>query len=464
MRSCCVYILRNWLLASVASVLGFLSSPSSYGQSKPHQILSVQSGDPGQIVIGLEGDPDPDFQPFFDIFWLESSYDLIHWQVTHSVLHTNGSTAATQFTSPSNNTACFFRAVTNICPTALPKPTGPYLVGTVSKLFSSATRNSTASGTNREFMVSIFYPASPASWRPPEPYFEPIWDTGTPRGVTVLFGKQFLTTPRATEVPTNLVSHALPGLPLLEGKDRFPILVYGHGGQYFRRDNIHKMTELASYGYVVVSADYYDAWFSYLPNGTLAVYDPQSDYDHTKLSTGLHDLSVLDTRFLLDELERLDQSDSRFGGRLDLKKIGVLGWSFGGAVMADVSRTDTRVKAAVLYDAAFWSATGVTLNGLSKPFLCIHSMRPPTPDWPLPAIDLVNRASKDAYFFQITDSDHGNFSDVRLIDKPTPFNYQTTALILRYTRAFFDHYLLGQTTPLLDGPPAGTQLYNWKQK
>ena len=313
-------------------------------------------------------------------------------------------------------------------------------------------------------MVSIFYPASPASWRPPEPYFEPIWDTGLPRSTTVLFGKEILTNPRPAEVPTNLVSHALPGLPLLEGTNRFPILVYAHGGQYFRRDNIHKMTELASYGYVVISADYYDAWFSYLPDGTLAVYDPETDYAHVNLSIGLHDMSLLDTRFLLNELERMDRSDSRFGGRLNLNQIGAFGWSFGGAVIADACRSDARVKAAVLYDAAFWSAPDVTLNGLTKPFLCIHSMKPPNPSWPTPAINLVNRALKDAYFFQIADSDHDVFSDVDLIDKPTLFTYQTTALILAYTRAFFDHYLLGRTTPLLDSAPAGTQVYNWMQK
>jgi dienelactone hydrolase len=39
-----------------------------------------------------------------------------------------------------------------------------------------------------------------------------------------------------------------------------------------------------------------------------------------------------------------------FFGRPDLTRIGMLGWSFGGATSLQMSRDDPRVKAAVNYD------------------------------------------------------------------------------------------------------------------
>lgn len=435
-----------------------LSALTGYSQARPHQLISLKAGGPGQVQIELDGDAGPDFQPFFDILWVESSQDLVHWQATDSALHTNGNASSTQLSLPSGETARYFRVVTNACPTALPKPTGPYLVGTVSRLLSSATRNTTAPGTNREFMVSVFYPASPAAWSAPTPYLEPLWEQ-------ILYSKEFLTTDRADGLATNMVSHALPDFPILSGTNRFPVLLYAHGGQYFRRDNIHKLTELASHGYVVISADYYDAYLSILPDGTPAVYDPvPNDFPHVLLSNTLHDWSVGDTRFLLDELGRMDLSDPRFKDRLDLGRIGAMGWSFGGAVAADICRADSRVRAAVLYDAAFWSSPDVNQFGIGKPFLCMNSALAPTPDWAAPAISLVNRAARDAYFFKITGAAHEDFCDLTLIDLPSPFLFRTTDLILSYTLAFFEHYLKGTSQPLLNGPPTGTQIYNWIQK
>lgn len=459
---------RAVLLAAVC----LLAQVGALGAAAPHQIKTVRRLDCQQVRLTLRGRLAGDFQEYFDLFPLETSSDLQNWEVTGTILRTNSVSGSIRALQPNTNQVgflrtpasspkwskgwkrCrsghvdFFRTPTNACPTAFPKPTGPYLVGTVSRLFASATRNSTELGTNREFMVSVFYPAMPASWRQPDLVFEPSYGP-------ILFSYEFLTNPRPVGVITNLLSHALPGLPVLTGTNSFPVLIYCHGGGYFRRDNIHKMTELASHGYIVVSADY-DAYYSYLPDGTV-VYGTGNN--------SVHPWFVLDTQFILDQLESMNMSDPQFAGRLDLARIGIVGWSIGGATAAGVSYADPRIKAAVLYDAAFWAAPEVTSSGLNKPFLCINATTELEPGWSAPAIALFNQATQDAMFFQIDGTYHTEFSDIILMDYPGVTERQRTALIVDYTRAFFNHYLLGTTEPLLNAPTSnGATIVNWLKK
>lgn len=421
------------------------------GAPAPHQIEGISRPNPGHVSLNLAGSLATDYQEYFDLFSLESSTDLHNWAVTGSKLRINSSPDPVSFLEQVSGPLRFFRTPTNACPTAFPKPSGPYQVGTISRLFASATRNSNQVGSNRQFMVSIFYPAAPAGWRPPEIVFEPIYGPD-------LFPFQFLTNPRPVEVITNLVSHALTGLPVLAGANAFPVLVYCHGGTYFRRDNIHKLSELASHGYLVVAADYYHAWYSYLPDGTLVsgggsfVADGES-------------YSIADTQFLLDELERMNASDPVFAGHFDLSRIGVFGWSVGGGEAGEVCRSDPRVKAAVLYDAAFWITLGLAQAGLDKPFLCINATTELQPGWAAPAIELFNRATRDAIFFQVDGTYHAEFSDIILMDYPGPTELQRTATVIDYTRAFFNHYLLGTSESLLDAPSTnGAAIVNWMKK
>ncbi len=436
--------------------------PASEG---PHAIVGAGPGSVGgEIRLSLDGGPSGDFADFSDLFLLETSTNLVSWGVTRSILVPSTTPRPVSTSVAVGAETQFFRTPAPPAPTALPKPTGPHGVGTVSRLFSSATRNSTAMGTNREFMVSIHYPAAPAPYSGLEHYIEPIWMFTPPRGV--LFDKQYLDVLRPLNVPTNLVSHALVNAPLEGGTNQFPVLLYSHGGQYFRRDNVHKCSELASHGFVVVSIDYYDAFFSVLPDGTPAVYDPVGDFPHINLSNTLNDFSVLDAQFALDQIGRMAVEDPQFHGRLDLRRIGCFGWSFGGATAANLLRIDSRVTSAVLYDAAFWAAPATKLEGLQRPFLCMNSADPPghNPGWYQDAIDLVQKASTDAMFFQFAGSYHYDFTDMSLIDYPTPAQQRLNAAITAYTVAFFRHYLMGTTEPLLNAPPPDGTVVNWIKK
>jgi pimeloyl-ACP methyl ester carboxylesterase len=74
---------------------------------------------------------------------------------------------------------------------------------------------------------------------------------------------------------------------------------------------------------------------------------------------------------LLDLLARLEAHDPAglLTGRLDLDRVGVVGYSFGGAVAAELTRLDSRIGAAVNIDGRHW-ATALE-NGVPKPYLFI---------------------------------------------------------------------------------------------
>ena len=128
--------------------------------------------------------------------------------------------------------------------------------------------------------------------------------------------------------------------------------------------------ELASHGYVVVTVDHtYDA-FSEFPDGRLTVPPRRRARSHR--GTPPHDI-----RFVLDRVEDLaagrnpDAGHRRLpaglGAALDLRRIGMFGWSKGATATALVMNADQRVRAGLSLDGPMESQPPVT--DLDRPFM-----------------------------------------------------------------------------------------------
>jgi len=101
-----------------------------------------------------------------------------------------------------------------------------------------------------------------------------------------------------------------------------PVIVISYGIASDRQSFAYLAEHLASYGFAVAAIEHpdtnakkYQDYFSGLasPPSAMAAID-----------------RPLDVKFLLDELQRLSQSDSRFRGRLNLDQVGAIGQSLGG--------------------------------------------------------------------------------------------------------------------------------------
>jgi hypothetical protein len=450
-------VVVSYAIGSVTSRVAVLTFTSL------HRITEITSKIDHTISLNLEGVVPRLFAPYYDLYPLEASTNLADWSPLAALQRTNASLDALSYldSDAMNFDKRFYRTPTNFLITPFPKPSGPYPVGTVSRLLSDPSRTNRYNiPTNSSFMVTFWYPAEARAGAVPEAYVE---------SNATLYA---YVNARNPAMVTHLVSHALPGVSVANNQSSYPVLIYSHGGG-FRRQNTDKALELASHGYVVVAVDHAWTTASVFPGGQ-AVYGSTFCSDTKECFQPFLDDGIRDFQFVLDELGRLNTSDALFVGRLDLERLGALGFSAGVVPVAEFCRIDVRCKAVVLLDPGWILEAPTDLNqfGIQKPFLSMNSTRsdsrpppPPSPpyttEWLHGSLRLFTNAIDHAFWFQIQDSTHQSFQDrgsllseqTRMSD-PTPVSREQSRTIRACTVSFFNKYLKGEDDHLLDDPAA----------
>src|SRR5262249_35861654 len=118
--------------------------------------------------------------------------------------------------------------------------------------------------------------------------------------------------------------------------------------------------------------------------------------DELRIRTG-------DVRFVLDHLERLDQSDPTglLTGHLDTSRGRIFGHAFGGAVAAGGRRLDSRCRSGIDLDGCPFGESAAF--GVEQPFLFMSSDgSPPTPS------ELANSTGERHRFLVFMDQDARN--------------------------------------------------------
>jgi hypothetical protein len=352
------------------------------------------------------------------------------------------------------------------------KPSGPFPVGTYDSLWIDQSRGepfTKDTGDRRHLMVQIWYPAeaSPSGdtalyIRNPSEFSEPVF-------------KSIL------HVKTNAVN----GAPLARGERRYPVVLYNHGGAWTRFSATFTTEMLASNGYVVVSVDH--TGFNktkQFPDGYTFVADTLTTPTPTKvfrtdalaswdwLNQSVFPVWVADARFVLDQLEVVNRDPGPFQGRLDLDRIGALGWSFGGATSIELTLVDPRIKAAVDHDGQLFDKA--RSHGSSRPVMLMHNTDDPTARGTAETKEVMKElvaqtktwdslflARTTAPWYEVTlaRTNHGHFSDLWLLhlyprDTTTLAPQRAFDIINAYTLAFFDKYLRARPAPLLERPSA----------
>lgn len=360
----------------------------------------------------------------------------------------------------------------------LPEPTGDYPIGTKYLQFMDQSRPEPFTSDpydNREITVRVWYPAEPkkdAEWAP---YLLNAEEIVRIFGLPSSF--------------THIRTHSIPDLPVSMLERTFPVLIFNHGwGEHFSQNTV-LMEELASHGYIVFSiAHHYEVKFSFYPDGTYITVDPSSERfrrlmdeqqnpeafaifermfsaktheeqeDIFRDGNRLMPISLVesprlwsdDVSFLIDELEKLNQSDTVFKGKLNLEKLGILGMSMGGIASALVCTKDERCKAAINMDGGIYGDL-IDLK-IPLPFMYMNSER-------YRGYDnlFLNHVDNAAYNITIKEADHQNFSDLSILDPSAPLigeidGYRMLEILNDYTRAFFDKHLRGIDSALLSEP------------
>ncbi|MBL8264861.1 MAG: hypothetical protein JNL55_00725 [Steroidobacter sp.] len=272
------------------------------------------------------------------------------------------------------------------------------------------------------------------------------------------------------------------------------MLIYNHGGLHPHFSATFQTEFLASHGYVVVSIGHPGAnEIERFPDGTTYKNDGKQwmvqpanarqlplreRWEDSWIKSDIS-LFVQDVSFVLDRLTQLNTTPKhRFQSRLDLEKVGALGWSLGGLISLQASRDEPRIKAAANLDGwpfGLLGPKGVVTLGSEKPLLLMFA---DSPDWgQVPAnftgnVDageveagslaathywtMLRRTTADWYRVTIARTIHDHFSD-NLLFQPEDAQLMPPRvaheIINGYALAFFDRYVKGSndTAPLLSG-------------
>ena len=157
-----------------------------------------------------------------------------------------------------------------------------------------------------------------------------------------------------------------------------------------------------------------------------------------------------DIGFVIDELKEMNSEFGFFNGALDVNRIGLMGYSKGGAAAGQYCLTaDDRCKAGINLGGFMFS--DIVEKNLKKPFLIMTHIEPWAPNgFPIGQL-FFERAESSAYMVAIRDALHGNFCDMTLAKKYFklegiigPIEGEKFLKIMEYyVRAFFDKYVKG---------------------
>ena len=373
----------------------------------------------------------------------------------------------------------------------LPEPTGPYAVGTQYYLWTDTGRSdehTPAPDDFRQVSVQIWYPAEPSAYGKPVPYMR--------RDAARAFSDSSENIPPFLFEHLTLVrTHAYLDADAAQADTPFPVITYSASG--LMSSNMVLFEELASHGYVVVCIGHpYWNPFVYGPTGEAIPFDGKDEQyqawwveanssivlevrEQVTVATdtatqerafvrlnNLMPLAVPDIRawsedigFVLNQLDTVNKSAGILAGVLDLQRVGVMGFSKGGAAAGQFCATDTRCKAGINL-TGFMYGDIVDID-LQAPFFFFNEEELWCPDC-YPNNIFFKRAESDAYQIKIRGARHGNFGDfilfgwlIQSTNGELAINAQRMILIQNvYSLAFFDKHLKGMTSTLLDGPSA----------
>ncbi len=374
----------------------------------------------------------------------------------------------------------------------LPDPTGPYAIGTRYSVFIDEDRPDPFTGDPGDFRsvsIQAWYPAKVNGKSP----FQPYMSQEATRCWAQTWGlKPSFVLGHFSSVKTHAIQDA--GVSV-EGKP-YPVILFSSSG--IMSYNTALLEELASHGYVVFNIGH-PHWFPYYFDGNGGIrctgiddeyYDrlweeenleevneikekltvakrPEEKAELQRLLNENMPLEVHDIRlwaedldFVLGEVEKLNNEDPSFLNMLNLSHVGVIGFSKGGVSAAQFCISDTRCKAGInLGGFMFGDATE---KNIRQPFMFMENIEPWCVDC-LPICDhIYSKVENRAYMLQIEDATHFNFTDLSLggpflkligligsIDGNRFIKIQN-----EYVLAFFDKYLYGKVSPLLDSEPS----------
>jgi len=338
----------------------------------------------------------------------------------------------------------------------LPAPTGPYAVGRMEEDWTDQSRIdplASQAGMKRELVIWVWYPSERAPGAEAAPYLPAQWAQASTQ-----------------QSSATIETHSVENAPLSTALARYPVLIFEPGLGNMPTQYTTLLEDLASHGFIIFAiTPTYSADVVVFPDGRVAdatsAGSPDNAPNPQAAGNRLVTVWAQDVIFVMNQLDRLNATrDSMWSQHLDLAHLGVFGHSFGGATATQVCQMDARCKAGIDLDGALFG--DVMQTGLSKPFMVIQSDRDTCSTSSCRSFQSEVQAilrpvpGDERYHLSIKNTAHLNFSDYAVTlssargtgELGSIDGVRGLQITRAYVRAFFDTYLNGIPSPLLQGP------------
>lgn len=334
----------------------------------------------------------------------------------------------------------------------LPKPAGPFNVGTQTLELTDSSRLETytqAQGDFRKLSIKFWYPTRAGGQaEKTEGYF-----LGT--------------------------TYSLPKAEILSTQWKLPLVIYSHDLNGNHSDNIHLFEELASFGYVVAAIDhsYLASSVRFSDGQVIRFAQPDtrpSPYVETRGMPIFLQTLYQDVQFVVSQLKVLNQTEKEqyFYRALSLKRIGMIGAGWGGLNTALTMNSDNRILAGLNIGGQVYG--DAALKTVIRPYMEIYSNSDAqqvseTIPYNMYGSDKFRKTSSihgdtndkaffdnavAAYHLRILGSEPEHFDSERFVStfstRADPGIYKTTKVVDAFTKSFFDQYLKGRKKPFVE--------------
>jgi hypothetical protein len=208
----------------------------------------------------------------------------------------------------------------------------------------------------RKLIISIFYPVD-NSWdtdrqalyidlyHPQEQWFIDEWKAS---GIEECYIRN---------IKTNIYTNA----PMKNSNTKYPIVIYSPGFSCDRDSSVFTIQKLVEEGYIVITVGHiYETEFTVMPSGEIIeMLDELKNIASNSLNTWkeLINIRKKDIVFLINQLDFINKHDKFLNNKLDLTKIGVIGFSLGSQACFEAAAEDSRIKAVVLFEGCLQNST-----------------------------------------------------------------------------------------------------------
>jgi dienelactone hydrolase len=296
-------------------------------------------------------------------------------------------------------------------PFVSPQWSGDHAVGTKTYYFEDVSREELHTddpNDRREFVMRLLYPTS-----------SQLNDDSNK--LNVLIGKTWDKISKETDDKRyqlrrsnyeNSFWNVEVDAPILESEVPLPVVFFSHGFSRIPEENIFIASEFASRGYVVVLINHsYDSTYAEMPDGRVFDFIGApglsgnlyvTDEDAKELSK-LQPVWAKDQVYVMDQLQDYNSEfDNFLYQKIDVERIMVAGYSFGGGTSFLTSSMDDRVIAAVDLDGGVFTYDDKSID---TPFMLMQTDH----EW---SLDIFDHVYADGYqVFLRQPIHHGAFAD-----------------------------------------------------